>query len=142
MFWNYGRCQRQRLFGRVKRACRLSGLARSSVTNPKTWKLTFANRDPGKRQRQTATGTREMNRHEKAGFRLTHGSGSNEKVLTGKLKRLFLVDYTANGALKQCHYCGSDYMRFSVNGYCQRCQQLAEYVIRSRKATAERGTYR
>lgn len=34
----------------------------------------------------------------------------------------------------QCKKCGSDYLRFSLNGYCQRCQQLAEHLRRERTA--------
>lgn len=83
-----------------------------------------------------------MARQDKAGYRLDHGSGSNEKWLTGNQRRFFNSDYTHFPLVVQCQYCGSDYMRFSVNGYCQRCQQRAEYVIRESPATAERAKAR
>lgn len=63
------------------------------------------------------------------------GIGSNEKWLTGNQRRFFNSDYRRSPHSIQCEYCGSDYMRFSVNGYCQRCQQRAEYVIRERRAS-------
>lgn len=73
-----------------------------------------------------------MARSDEAGYRLAHGSGHNEKHLTGKSKGFFDSHYKHFPHSVQCHYCGSDYMRFSVNGYCQRCQQKAEYVLRER----------
>ncbi len=30
----------------------------------------------------------------------------------------------------KCRKCGSDYMRFSVDGYCQNCQQKVEFIVR------------
>ncbi len=33
-------------------------------------------------------------------------------------------------------------MRFSVDGYCQGCQQRVEYVIRERSSTSERKNLR
>ncbi|MBK7514021.1 MAG: hypothetical protein IPI76_17450 [Chloracidobacterium sp.] len=83
-----------------------------------------------------------MNKHEKTGHRLAHGSGPNEKWLTGNQRRFFNSDYKHFSRSVQCKYCGSDYMRFAVDGYCQQCQQRAEYVIRERPATAQRATAR
>lgn len=71
-----------------------------------------------------------MIKYQKAGYRLVHGSGSNEKHLTGKSKRFSAYDYKHFPHSVQCKYCGSDYMQFSVDGYCQRCQQRCEYAIR------------
>lgn len=84
-----------------------------------------------------------MTRNRKADLR---GIGSSEKHLTGKSKRFFNADFSTGleniasifGRMIRCKFCGSDYMRFAVDGYCQRCQQLAEYVIRERPATAQR----
>lgn len=30
----------------------------------------------------------------------------------------------------QCKICSSDYMRFAIDGHCQRCVQRVEFVIR------------
>ena len=70
-----------------------------------------------------------MNRNKKADL---HGIGSNEKHLTGKSKRFFNSDYRHFSHSVQCKKCLSDYMRASIDGYCQRCLQLTEYVIRER----------
>ena len=35
----------------------------------------------------------------------------------------------------RCIYCGSDYMRHAVNGYCQSCQQRVEFINRERRAS-------
>ncbi len=66
------------------------------------------------------------------------GIGSKEKHLTGKSKRFISSNYTQFARIAQCKYCRSEYMRFAVNGYCQRCQQQAEYVIRERSEIAAR----
>jgi hypothetical protein len=95
-----------------------------------------------KPRRRKARRSVTMNRNEKAGYRLTHGSGSNEKHSTGMSKRFLFPDYRHFSHSVQCQYCGSDYMRFAVNGYCQPCQQRAEYVIRERPATADRAKAR
>ena len=76
-----------------------------------------------------------MDRIEKAGHRLSHGSGSNEKWLTGNQRFLFIPHYKDFSHSVQCQYCRSDYMSFSVDGYCQRCQQRTEFVIRKRPTT-------
>lgn len=55
--------------------------------------------------------------------------------LNGYSRKAFSVRYVSpfcDGV--QCEKCGSDYMRFSVDGYCQGCQQLVEYVIREQLA--------
>lgn len=87
-----------------------------------------------------------MAKNNKAGYRLAHGSGPDEKWLTRNQRRFFNSDHNRFSNSVQCKYCGSDYMRFSVEGYCQRCQQRAEYVLREHPFTAERakprGTYR
>ncbi len=70
------------------------------------------------------------------------GIGSNEKHLTGTSKRSFISDYKLFPHSHQCKYCGSDYMRFSLNGFCQRCQQRAEFVTRERPSLAKRANVR
>lgn len=37
---------------------------------------------------------------------------------------------------RQCRRCYSDYMKFSLEGYCQRCQQRVEYILRESKRQA------
>lgn len=76
-----------------------------------------------------------MDRIEKAGYRLTHGSGSNEKWLTVNQRNPFGSDCKVFPVPIQCQHCRSDYMSFSVGGNCQRCQQRAEVVIRESPAT-------
>jgi len=36
------------------------------------------------------------------------------------------------GQLSRCRKCGSDYMRASIDGHCQRCLQQIEYASRER----------
>ena len=38
----------------------------------------------------------------------------------------------AVGQLSRCQQCGSDYMRASIDGHCQRCLQQIEYASRER----------
>jgi hypothetical protein len=80
-----------------------------------------------------------MARSEKADLR---GIGSYEKHSTSESKRFFVSDYRQFKAAVQCRHCDSDYLRFAVDGYCQRCQQRSEYVLRERPATAERARSR
>ncbi len=35
-----------------------------------------------------------------------------------------------NVSFGQCQKCGSDYMKFSVDGFCQYCQQRCEFIMR------------
>ena len=76
-----------------------------------------------------------MVRNEKADLR---GIGSTEKHLTGKSKRFLFTDYRHFAHVVQCFSCGSDYMKFATEGYCQGCQQRAEYVVREHPKTATR----
>jgi hypothetical protein len=76
-----------------------------------------------------------MVKNERADLR---GIGSKEKHLTAKSKRFFIPQYKQFPHSHQCKYCGSDYIRFSSNGFCQRCQQRVEYVIREHPVIAAR----
>ncbi len=58
----------------------------SFATGPKTWKLTFANRDLGVRQRRKAGGTAKMNKNRKADLR---GIGSNENDYFTDIQKTF-----------------------------------------------------
>jgi hypothetical protein len=68
-----------------------------------------------------------MTRNEKADLR---GAGSKKKHLTGTSKRFFNSDYKHFAGAGQCKHCGSAYLRFAVNGYCQGCQQRVEFIVR------------
>ena len=70
-----------------------------------------------------------------AGNRLTNGFGPNQKWLTGNQRNSKIPDYKECPHLVQCQRWHSDYMSFSVDGYCQRCQQRTEFVIRKRPTT-------
>lgn len=49
----------------------------------------------------------------------------------GKLNSAFsYLNCTAMPTAVQCRKCGSDYMRYAVEGFCQRCQQRAEFFRR------------
>ena len=70
-----------------------------------------------------------MRRNRKADLR---GVGSKPN-LNGHLRNRFSVfNDTQSGSLVQCQKCGSDYMRFSLNGYCQRCLQRVEFIQREK----------
>lgn len=48
----------------------------------------------------------------------------------GKNKRFDVYNFTSIPFLRQCRNCGSDYMKFSENGFCQNCQQRCEFIAR------------
>lgn len=85
-------------------------------------------------------GTATMTKGDEAGNRLVHGSGLYEKHLTGLSKRSSLPDYNYFAPSVQCKFCGSDYMRFAVDGHCQRCQQRVEYILREARGPASSRT--
>lgn len=64
--------------------------------------------------------------------------GSKTNFTGGEIKAFSGSKYRHFPHSVQCLYCGSDYMRFAVDGYCQRCQQRAEYILRECPATVER----
>lgn len=74
-----------------------------------------------------------MYRNSKAGATNT---GSNQKQFTnaggtGKRFDLFYYRQFARcGQFIKCRRCSSDYMKFSLDGYCQNCQQKVEFVVR------------
>ena len=77
--------------------------------------------------RRKARGLATMAENNKAGYRVAHGSGSSEKWLTANQRRFFLVDYRHFVDAIQCQYCGSDYVRIAINGYCQRA--LSRFTV-------------
>jgi predicted amidophosphoribosyltransferase len=50
--------------------------------------------------------------------------------LNNLFKAFFSFDNNKNNTNKQCIRCKSDYMRYSIDGYCQDCIQRVEYVNR------------
>lgn len=57
--------------------------------------------------------------------------GSNPfDYLQGNQKAFSTLDCRKNQPFGQCVKCLSDYMKFSVNGYCQRCLQKIEFIVR------------
>ena len=58
---------------------------------------------------------------------------SNHKVNSfagGKSNAFGFFDYRKTVAYGQCRKCGSDYMKFAIDGYCQNCQQKVEFIVR------------
>jgi hypothetical protein len=63
------------------------------------------------------------------------GVGSFEKRLTRQSKRFFVPEYTQFSTVLQCEKCRSDYMRFSLEGICQRCLQRHEHESKAKRPT-------
>ncbi len=58
-------------------------------------------------------------------------NGSNPfDYLQGNQKAFSTFNCSKNQRFGQCVKCQSDYMKFSVNGFCQRCLQRVEFIIR------------
>ena len=76
-----------------------------------------------------------MRLNEKAGMVATI-TGSKPKtfiIAGGKSKRFDLFYYRQfanHGQSVRCRKCKSDYMKFSLDGYCQNCQQKVEFIVR------------
>lgn len=68
-----------------------------------------------------------MYRNEKADLRRI---GQKTNFLNGHSKKFSAPKYILVGTNIQCLQCGSDYMRFHVEGLCQRCQQRVEFIQR------------
>lgn len=80
-----------------------------------------------------------MTRSKKADLR---GAGSKTNFTGGEIKAFSNRKYNPYWKTVQCRFCGSDYMRYAVNGYCQRCQQRAEFVLRDGRNGAARNEQR
>lgn len=66
-------------------------------------------------------------------IRKTGGTSSGLKTIDcfGKNQRTFSsIECNFSGLISQCKRCKSDYMRDSVDGYCQRCLQRVEFITR------------
>jgi predicted Zn-ribbon and HTH transcriptional regulator len=48
--------------------------------------------------------------------------------------------YRAYWRISQCKNCGSDFMRWAVDGYCQDCQQNVEFIVRERSYAMKTAT--
>ena len=68
-----------------------------------------------------------MYRNEKADPR---GIGQKTRFSNRHSKKFSAPKYILVGTNIQCLHCGSDYMRFHVEGLCQRCQQRVEFIQR------------
>jgi predicted amidophosphoribosyltransferase len=58
--------------------------------------------------------------------------GTKTNYTNGRSKQCSRFHYLAGGEFSRCQKCGSDYMRASIDGYCQRCLQQIEYASRER----------
>jgi hypothetical protein len=50
---------------------------------------------------------------------------------------IFRVNSNKIGDLSKCVQCRSDYMKFSVQGVCQDCQQKVEFILREHPKYAQ-----
>jgi DNA-directed RNA polymerase subunit RPC12/RpoP len=80
-----------------------------------------------------------MNANEKAA-RGGNPNGFNQNLnfTGGKSNGLDVFNYRQNRLFNQCLKCGSDYMRFSKDGFCQDCQQRVEFIVRERPQVLRR----
>jgi len=56
----------------------------------------------------------------------------NQKLIyaDGKEEYSGFFNYRKSADSGQCKKCRSDYMKFSVDGFCQNCQQKVEFIVR------------
>jgi len=79
-----------------------------------------------------------MNTNEKAasGF---NGTASNQNYFAdGKNKNFDFLNFRRNSDSMQCVKCRSDYMKFQKDGFCQDCQQKAEFIFREKLSPTQR----
>ena len=63
--------------------------------------------------------------------------GEKTRETTGENNSSFSVHHSSqNRKVNQCKNCGSDYMRFAIGDFCQRCLQRAEFIVRERPRAA------
>lgn len=63
------------------------------------------------------------------------GLNQNFSFTGGKNKGLNSLNYRKYERNGQCSQCGSDYMKHSVNGFCQDCMQRVEFIVREHPQT-------
>jgi len=56
--------------------------------------------------------------------------GTNTNYMDLRSRHFSKIHSMAGGQLSRCRECGSDYMRGSIDGCCQRCLQQIEYASR------------
>lgn len=71
-----------------------------------------------------------MSKNERAGYGGDRSGLYQNFIVGGKPKGFDAFNYRKNAPFGQCQKCGSDYMKFSVNGFCQDCQQRCEFITR------------
>ena len=57
-------------------------------------------------------------------------NGSNQLKFLHGHQTVSAFNFKQNKAFGQCVKCGSDYLKYAVNGYCQKCLQRIEFIIR------------
>lgn len=70
----------------------------------------------------------EMRKAERGG--IPNGSLRKHSIANGNQKTFSAFDYRQNRHASQCRRCGSDYMKYSYDDYCQDCQQRVEFIRR------------
>ena len=67
------------------------------------------------------------------------GTASNQNNFAGgKSKNFDFLNFRRKPDSMQCKNCGSDYMRYEKDGFCQDCQQKAEFVFREKLSPTQR----
>jgi len=56
--------------------------------------------------------------------------GIKTNYTKGHSTQFFRLRHMVGSQFSRCRKCGSDYMRASIDGYCQPCLQLVEYRAR------------
>jgi len=56
--------------------------------------------------------------------------GAKTNYMNERSKQFSRFQYFTGGQFSRCRKCGSDYMRGSIDGNCQRCLQQIEYASR------------
>ena len=67
------------------------------------------------------------------------GIGQKTKFSNRRSKTFSAMEYSSTGSNIQCKKCRSDYMKFHVEGLCQRCQQRVEFITRERQFGRKEG---
>ncbi len=79
-----------------------------------------------------------MNKNKRAGYGGDRSDSNQSLINAGGISKPFdVLNYRENSFFGQCQKCGSDYMKFSVNGFCQDCQQRVEFIVREHPHIAQ-----
>ena len=74
-----------------------------------------------------------MKANSKAGATNTGSKPKTFLIAGGNQKRFdhfYYRQFDNYGQSARCRKCKSDYMKFSLNGYCQNCIQKVEFIVR------------